>query len=379
MARRCVDMRDGTGEILALTGLRGMASVLIAIYHVSFLGTHATSRPALFMQHGYLWADLFFVLSGFIMGTAYRPVVINGGWQAYGGFLWRRLARIYPLYMMTTILAFILFHHGLTWWHQPLSDPARVMVVDLTLLQALHLAPTLDPPAWSISTEWIAYLMFPILGWAMMGSRRWVAIVASAVAVVLLVDLAFGFLPVPSWQAGSFDVTGFLSDRPVMRCLSEFSLGLIACRWKILARSTSSTAVGAVIAILMTCRGTDLAIVLLFPLLVMSLLRERDLLSRLLASRPMLWLGRISYAIYLLHMPLGALRLNLTVLAFMQRLMPSASLASLTRLDTGLLYVAILFLSSVCFVLLERPSRQWLLRRTPAAFRLIKATEPLSR
>lgn len=361
------------GEILALTGLRGVAALLIAIYHISFLASGGTGRFAVFMRHGYLWADLFFVLSGFIMGMTYDHVGLRSGLRAYRGFLWRRMARIYPLYATMTVLAFLVFGNDLTWWRQDLAHPALVLLADLTLLQSLHLAPSLDPPAWSISTEWIAYLSFPLLCSATLRCGRGPAIGVGAIAVVVLSVIAFGFGPVPSWQGGSFDVTGFLSARPVARCLGEFSLGLLACRWQAHGRTVSGTLIGAAIVLLMACHGSDLPVVLLFPLLVTALLRERDLLSRLLATAPALWLGRISYAVYLLHMPLGALRLNLLVPGLLERVFPPLGPVWAGRFGTALLYVALLLLASACFVVLERPARNRLLRRPPGASVVVRS------
>ena len=88
--------KDGQ-EIVALTGPRGIAAVLIAVYHLSFLGPHGSGRLVPFIQHSYLLADLFFILGGFIMATTSHRITPGVGWRTSGGFLRRRLARIYPL------------------------------------------------------------------------------------------------------------------------------------------------------------------------------------------------------------------------------------------------------------------------------------------
>ena len=98
---------------------------------------------------GYLGVELFFVLSGFILCHVYLPQVEAGGFR-YGDFLWTRLARIYPMHLVTLIgmglMAGGALAIGLSVDPNVLSFAA--LPANLTLTQAWGLAPgrRLEPP-----------------------------------------------------------------------------------------------------------------------------------------------------------------------------------------------------------------------------------------
>jgi peptidoglycan/LPS O-acetylase OafA/YrhL len=85
------------GEIKPLTSLRGLAARYVVIYHFrTFVGAPIDpDRWTPFFTHGSRAVDLFFILSGFILAET-NPVLDNAA--AYGRFLWRRMARTYPLH-----------------------------------------------------------------------------------------------------------------------------------------------------------------------------------------------------------------------------------------------------------------------------------------
>jgi hypothetical protein len=67
-----------------------------------------------FISHGYIAVDLFFVLSGFVMALSYQHIFAdNFSFASYRKFLGRRIARIYPIYFVTTIAALALIYFGL--------------------------------------------------------------------------------------------------------------------------------------------------------------------------------------------------------------------------------------------------------------------------
>src|ERR1051326_8086781 len=168
--RTCGDPRPQRAEIRALTGLRGVAALLVALYHINpnWIAPTATGR---FVGKGYLWVDLFFVLSGFLLAMNYARL-FAGGWSlgAWLDFLLHRVARIYPLYvaMVLASLAYSLALYGgvhaaaapppaLT-----LSEPARDVAANLLMVQSWGVGKSIDGVAWSLSPEGAAYLMFPL-------------------------------------------------------------------------------------------------------------------------------------------------------------------------------------------------------------------------
>src|SRR3546814_8137818 len=86
----------------ALTSLRGIAALLVVVYHFSggFLPNLDPGRYSDFVPKGYLWVDLFFVLSGFIITHAYGDAFAERArWGSIRAFLFARMARIYPLHL----------------------------------------------------------------------------------------------------------------------------------------------------------------------------------------------------------------------------------------------------------------------------------------
>ncbi len=100
-------------EIRSLTGLRGLAALYIAFYHsLEIKNYHGNSLRQVFINHGPISVDLFFILSGFVMALSSKKM-FEGKFSkaAFLLFMKKRFARIYPLYFTVTVLAFIFINH----------------------------------------------------------------------------------------------------------------------------------------------------------------------------------------------------------------------------------------------------------------------------
>lgn len=84
-------------NIVALTGLRGLAAIWVLLYHV--FGYHV-----FLLGLGYAGVDIFFMLSGFILTHVYIADRQLGTRRGYAHFLLVRLARIYPLHLFTLVV-----------------------------------------------------------------------------------------------------------------------------------------------------------------------------------------------------------------------------------------------------------------------------------
>ena len=297
-----------SGGIRPLTGIRGVAAVHVMLFHY-FLGLPYSSPLSTFIAHGYLEVDLFFVLSGFVMALNYAHI-FAGGWTnpGYFRFLSRRIARVYPLYFFTTICALLLAILGFIDLPR-LASLKITFIANILMIQSWGLADSLNPPAWSISSEWAAYLLFPLLVAGLL--RRpvlawtWGIICIAILGMLSHTPVAFGHQARPN---ALLDLSDPRFAIPVLRCLTEFSLGLIAFR-------AMKTRVGSFIAnkgwissliclswvALMSVPRADLAVVLLLPLLVISITSEQRGAGKLLASRAIEFAGQLSYSIYLIH------------------------------------------------------------------------------
>lgn len=358
-------MAQNIGEIRALTGIRGLAALWVVIYHVHI--EDAVPVPFnIFLHHGYLAVDLFFVLSGFILALSYERF-FESGWNArnYGLFLIRRIARIYPLYLaITTIIALSIWlgaSHAL-----PREDLFWLYPLNLTLTQAWHFGPSIDGHAWSISTEFAAYLLFPLLTSLMIGARP---LIAGLMGLgCFLIVFYIGLLPTPPEatfpRQGPLDAVWPGTIWPLLRCLAEFCLGLGTYRFMHSARLHATMAkiwVGDALTLgliaLAFIPGSDVAIVALLPALVLALAVGKGWMARLCSVPAIFFLGEISYAIYLLHSQF--LRMRWIGPPILERFLPyhAAEIGSLI-----LLYGAVIVSAWLAYRFLERPARRFLRR-----------------
>src|SRR5438128_957266 len=179
-----------------LTGIRALAALLV-------LGTHAEQNvPAgfealvPFFSHGYLGVDLFFILSGFIITHVYLASLAVPNRHAVQIFLWHRLIRLYPVHVtvLTALVAMIYVAHA---YRIPLNRPdqweASSLVWHLTLLHAWGVLDVTgwNQPSWSISAEWFAYLLFPLLAPALVLVRDRLTALLLAVAALAAMAAVF--------------------------------------------------------------------------------------------------------------------------------------------------------------------------------------------
>ena len=353
------------GNIPSLTGLRGAAALWVVAYHLLLPGHLIGGWFAVVAGRGYLAVDLFFVLSGFVMALSYGPAFRGRfGWRVFAAFLWRRVARLYPLYgvvligrLVYTGVRYSRFDLPRPWIAAPLVHPWTDIPANLLLVQSWGLAPSSIGPAWSISTEWAAYWTFPLLVAWMLNRGPRAALAGVGVALLLLAATAALL-----WTEGSarlLDAWNGQTAGPLMRCLGGFMLGLAV--WRLAAwppaRQVAShpAAAGLVLTGLVSLLGmqaSDLAIYALFPPLVLCLACTARQPGAAFAWVPAVWLGEVSYSLYLLHIfllhPLDQLR------ATVQLVLPSGFADALTAV---IVLACLLAASDVSYRCIERPGR----------------------
>src|SRR5512139_3545163 len=226
--------RVRTGEIRALSGLRIVAAVWVVLFHFRPLLEQAMpgfrSALAPVLNCGAQGVDLFFMLSGFVLTWNYLDRMGESwSWRATLHFLWLRLARVWPVYLVTMHLAALWMIFTLHVGHIP-SPVADQLTATNYIRQALMVqlwfvpffdGSSWDGPAWSISAEWLAYLLFGVVVLVVFRMRlanrarslMWLAFAASLPPVVLL--LASGEFYTPwSW---------------LPRIVTQFVAGALAC------------------------------------------------------------------------------------------------------------------------------------------------------
>lgn len=304
-----------TGEIRSLTGLRGIAAVWVVLYHMIMRDPAGGILDAI-IRRGYLAVDLFFVLSGFVMAMSYRRILAQTFTvKVFAVFILRRLARIYPLYIFVLLLlsarllAAAVFDHGLT------LELLENVFFNALLMQAWVGSPSILGASWSVSTEFAAYFLFPLLLTIVTARSR--APLTLAVILAAASVLAVAYHPAVGSQAernGLLDVTFGAPVWPLLRCIAEFTLGLASYRVAMdgsLSRSSHAPdtilrkhldgAIGVALICIAAIPASDILFAALLPPLMIALSNQRGRLAAILSSRPVHTLGLLSYAIYLWH------------------------------------------------------------------------------
>ena len=291
----------------ALTGLRGLAAWLVVFYHIRLSLTGLLPAPGIaVLAKGYLAVDLFFMLSGFVLWLTYGAKLARFEPGVIGTFWWRRIARIWPLHAVV-LAGFILLASLLAVMGKDRSGyPFAELPLHVLLIQNWGFTGALawNHPAWSISTEMAAYLLFPLLA---LTGRRALGPAALMAGLGLLLLALFAL-----FAAGGHSGLGeAITTLGLPRCLIEFTAGTLAARlwlhWRGLASAQRIGHACAAAAAATCAAGIGFALpetgwvplALLLLLLAMALAEGR--IAGWLARGPVHWLGEVSYSTYLCH------------------------------------------------------------------------------
>ena len=348
-------------EIRSLTGIRGLAALYVACYH--FFDSSVNLEPTLFtsfLGHGYNAVDLFFILSGFVMALSSEKLVING-FNTFGfvTFMKRRFTRIYPVYIFFTLLYFVIIFKCKGW--------TTLFFNGLLIQSFLRGDGSIIIPGWSLSAEWIAYLLFPFFLLLVNKFRKqwWLATMILLSFVLLFIvsqnntEWFNGFRPLPD-VAGTLDrYRGFSS---LTRCFSEYVFGIAI--YKIYTTYFTrysnyfhyAAIPAALLAIfLLFVPDSDLALVFLFGVLVFSTSTDKGPVAGILSSAPVYFLGEISYSLYLAH----------TLVFHIDKLIIESTFegAYLSYWNIGITLAVLIVLSYLCYRFIEIPARNYLRNR----------------
>lgn len=338
-------------DLRPLTTLRFFAAAWVVLFsfwpHLDF-----GFMPNL-VAKGYLGVETFFVLSGFILSHVYLAQAGQGRLN-YRGFLWARIARVYPLHIATLLGVMAL---GLAATAAGMAIDANVLSwktlpFHVLMIHAWGFASEAgwNHPSWSISAEWFAYLAFPLfaaLAWRMR-SRPLMAVLGAA---AFLIALYLGFEAV-----AGFPLTLATFAWGALRIVPCFALGsalYLAHRHAALPRPgliAALCAAGMIAAA--SIDAWDGIVVLLAGGLILALASLPNDRAGWLASRSGVYLGEISYSIYMVCVPWKLLAVNLAARATGAEdklLHPAVWLA---------LVAALPLVAALSYHLVERPARK---------------------
>ncbi|HEY4136215.1 MAG TPA: acyltransferase [Alphaproteobacteria bacterium] len=354
-------------DIPSLTSLRGLAALFVLLYHFcspAMLPNLGVNELTGFFGKGYLWVDVFFVLSGFIITHVYRGRLMQArSWRPYKDFFVARFARIYPLHAFL-LLAFLAIECA-KWAGQSslaVATPAfagprsaESFFSNLFLLHAFGLQDMLtwNGPSWSISAEWWAYMLFPLL---IRGYSR--LTLPSCLAGFGALMLAAAWLASGAHQ---YDVT---YDLGFLRGLIGFSAGILSY-WlyerfpaaRPLTADWGFLAVAAALAALFHAGARDIFILPLFVPLILATARNQGRVSRLFDMWALRRLGEISYSVYLLQ-ALTSFLLGSSLKRLLGHPLPELGLGA-SWIALACLVAATLVLATATWKIVELPSRRF--------------------
>jgi peptidoglycan/LPS O-acetylase OafA/YrhL len=368
-------------EIDQLTGLRGVAALWVFAFHVSdWLGRLQPGARGISRwlgSAGFLGVDLFFVLSGFVIALNYAASDLHSS-APYCRYLWKRLARLYPVHLFALALVgalqavYAILELGLfprAWFTQS----GLVATLLLTNGWAMPIPKAWNIVSWSVSCEWAAYLLFPLaalLANAMRSQR----------SILLLIVSLFVLLGHVVWTGHSSGTMAY----GMPRVAAGFVAGVLLHRlWQLrgleqdarngrLALMALATllAGGSVLASL----GSSRLALALLPILacpvVYGLASSAGPLCRVLATPASLWAGRVSYSFYMVHLTvLNAVGSPLRILGAFEDGTSAVAAAVAALLLAGLL-------AHWTYTRIESPCRRALTRFSLRDLRAIAAGRP---
>ncbi|ORB83446.1 acyltransferase [Mycobacterium kansasii] len=313
-------------RVASLTGIRAVAALLV-------VGTHAAYTTGKY-THGYwglvssrmeIGVPIFFVLSGYLL---FRPWVhsaaAGGPPPSLSRYARHRVRRILPAYVVVVLIAYVIYHFrtagpnpGHSWMGLVRNLTLTQIYTDGYLGSYLHQGLT---QMWSLAVEAAFYVALPFLAYVLLvlvGRRRWqpklmvatLAAMATITPIWLVLIHTVGWFPdgarlwLPSylaWFVGGMMLT--VLQAMGVRCYAFAALPLAVVCYFIAstpiagAPTTSPSAVTE--AVVKACFYAVIATLAVAPLA----LGDQGWYSQLLASRPMVWLGEISYEIFLVHL-----------------------------------------------------------------------------
>ncbi|WP_443747234.1 acyltransferase family protein [Asticcacaulis solisilvae] len=287
----------------ALDAFRGFFAVVIVLYHFSTYG-YFYDLPL--VRNASYGVDFFFVLSGFVITSAYLDKVRQN--PDFPEFVVRRFGRIWPLHIvMLALLVGLEFAKLLTLrfahlnsGQPPFSGANDIpsLIAGVFMLNGVGFFKdfTWNIPSWSISAEFYTYLIFYFCA-ARDKIYAWVAI-----AVVAASGAAMVWFGLPPHKLRIIEGYGFIS------CIFDFmvgSLAFLAFRKGLVARSNTTAEVLAVTMLFsMFFLSIPLQAVvapLAFAIVILVFSRQSGAISKMAMMRFPQYLGKTSYSIYLLH------------------------------------------------------------------------------
>jgi len=332
-----------------LDGIRALLCFTVVVSH--WLGSSMGWVDYNFVN-AYLSVDGFFILSGFVLSWVYADRITSGSIRI-GTFFMHRLARLYPLHLLTLLLSYYTYS---TYFSQyPFPNPFETAVHHLLMLQGMGLSQTWswNDPAWSISVELFASLAaFP-----------YILRCRNNTILTIIASIGYGMVTAKHHNLmAASDLNLFVLSSGLIKCISGMALGVMVKNlvseplngnYSIEKHSIIQLIVLAFVSYFLftteNVKSYDLLALLGMTYIIYSSCAYDNYLSRYLSSNVMVYLGKISFSVYLIHEPIMVLLAcfpSYSSLGFMGR--------------TAVFFPLIIALSAATYSLFEMPSYTFL-------------------
>lgn len=308
-------------RILELDVLRGIAALSVVMFHFTTVYHNRyehPEEPIISIPLGYYGVQLFFMISGFVIFLTLSKT------ENYKDFLVSRFSRLYPVYWVSVLITFFTIQtFGLKGVDLDLSEA----VINLTMLQGVFGISNVDGAYWSLMYELIFYVFmlaifqFRLLKRIELILTIWLIVQLSSV----LIEIYFGWFP---WK-----ITKLL----ILEYANLFVSGIIYYSIFI-DRFTRQRAFILLLCLInqLLVDGLTGLIIVSFYFMIFTLFCYNKI--SFIVFKPLIYLGSISYSLYLTHQYLGYMLLNhlyeigaSTDISILITLVASLLLASLLR------------------------------------------------
>lgn len=344
-------------ENVPLTSLRGVAAIWVVAHHLvlRFVDT-GLAAPDRFLLPGGVAVDIFFILSGLVMAATYSAMTPAG----VPSFMVRRIFRIYPLHLfvMVGLVGFAVLRMIAGRPPGPGDNWSRLPEALLLLQPFRDLPLTWNVASWSVGIEMACYLAFPLLLPLMRALPK--AMIWGLAGVLLVVE----------YLVLSGVGTVVAGPGAVARGLAGFSFGM-AIAFVLRGQALPKLAQG--LGELLALAGIIVALAVRMPelaplsgaVLIGLLFIGRGPVAIALQWSPLHWIGKISYSVYLTHLPV----IGLAAVLFAPQKLALPGVWGLVVWSVGVTAL-VLLISQFSWRYVEEPARHYgarVSRRKPAA------------
>jgi peptidoglycan/LPS O-acetylase OafA/YrhL len=313
-------------RVASLTGIRAVAALLVMATHAAYTtGKYTHDYIGLMYSRMEIGVPIFFVLSGFLLFAPWvKANATDGPSPSLRRYTWHRVRRIMPAYIVTVLIAYAVYHFrtagpnpGHTWMGLLRNLTLTQPYTDNYLFSYLHQGLT---QMWSLAVEVAFYVVLPLLAYLLivvLCRRQWRPIrlmagllcLAALTPIWIIIVHTTDFLPdgaklwLPTylaWFIGGMMLAALQAmgvRAYAMACLPVAVVCYLIVSTPIAGAPTTSPAgLGEALA-----KAGFYAVIAALAIAPLAL-SDRGWYARFLASRPMVFLGEISYEIFLIHL-----------------------------------------------------------------------------